>query len=200
MTQKEEEHITDDFIDENDDDIISESAKFAKFLGHFSTKLTTQRGVILPEAILRVIRTWDADSVIIWRESISTVSIMTSQQADEIEKIYKDSVMQKLNDPEYRDERSEIRKFYRMILAGRQMASISVNGKITLSKDMIENLKLKAGEPLHMVGMGSRLLLMNSKIYEQNYGSEAERKYYKYQSLFKDISLELPDDFIATDE
>ncbi|MCD4658009.1 MAG: hypothetical protein K8S87_10775 [Planctomycetes bacterium] len=199
MTQKEEEHITDDFIDETED-INNESAKFTKFLGHFSTKLTAQRGVILPEAILKVIRAWDADSVIIWRESISTVSIMTSQQADEIESKYKNAIMQKLNDPEYRDERAEIRKFYRMILAGRHMASISVNGKITLSKDMIENLKLKAGEHLHMVGMGSRLLLMNSKIYEQNYGSEAERKYYKYQNLFKDISLELPDDFIATSE
>ena len=199
MTQKEEEHIPDDFIDETDD-IISESAKFSKFLGHFSTKLTAQRGVILPEAILKVIRTWDADSVIIWRESISTVSIMTSQQADEIEKQYKDAIMEKLNNPEYRDERTQIRKFYRMILAGRHMASISVNGKITLSKEMIENLKLKAGEALHMVGMGSRLLLMNSKIYEQNYGIEAERKYYKYQSLFKNISLELPDDYIETDD
>lgn len=199
MTQKEEEHIPDDFIDETDD-IISESTKFSKFLGHFSTKLTAQRGVILPEAILKVIRMWDADSVIIWRESISTVSIMTSQQADEIEKQYKDAIMEKLNNPEYRDERTQIRKFYRMILAGRHMASISVNGKITLSKEMIENLKLKAGEPLHMVGMGSRLLLMNSKMYEQNYGIEAERKYYKYQSLFKNISLELPDDYIETDD
>ena len=166
-----------------------------RFLGHYVTKITAQRGIIIPENVLKTLRAWDAEVILLWRESYRTVSLMTLQTGEELEEQYRKAVSDKINEVKESRRKSEIKKYFRILLSNRQTAGISVNGKITLSKDLIESLRAKTGEQLHLLGLGSRLLIMNNAIYDEHYGDAAQKQYFKYQQMFKDISLDLPDDF-----
>ena len=173
--------------------------QYKSFVGHFFSKVTPQRGLILPEGILRTLRAWQAESVMLWRETLHTVSLITLQIADEIEASYKTSVLEKISDPEFREERNSIRKFYKMLISNKTIAPLAVNGKITLSKEFLDVIEIKPGQPIHLVGLGKRLILLNAARYEEFYGSEAEKRYFKYQSMFKEQTLELPEDFSQGD-
>ena len=182
MEEEKDENQNEEDFEQDLDDVPNENeiAVNKRFWGHYTTKITTQRGLILPEGCLKTLRAWKADSVLLWRESYQTLSLFVLEMAEKIEAKYRSLVTEKIEKNIDPLKRAAIKKFFRILLSNRQLVAISVNGKITLSKDTLELLDAKPGNYLHLIGLNERLLIMNDRLYEKHYGKEVEKQYYKY--------------------